>query len=108
LKSYGDKIPEEIELKYKTFVEMCEAMCKERGDKIGFSCMGLDLSYTELDKQSTCFANYLHYLELKKGDRVAIMMPNLLQYIIAILGCLKAGMIVVNTNPLYTVREMKH
>jgi long-chain acyl-CoA synthetase len=89
-------------------VEMCESMCKERKDRIAFSCMGLDLSYAELDKQSSNFANYLYYLELKKGDRVAIMMPNLLQYVIGILGCLKAGMIVVNTNPLYTVREMKH
>ena len=70
--------------------------------------MGKELTYGEVDKLSDQFGAYLLSRGLEVGDRVAIMMPNLLQYPIALFGCLKAGMIIVNTNPLYTPREMEH
>ena len=74
-----------------------------------FCNMGAALSYRELDRQSAAFANYLTgTLQLRRGDRVALMMPNLLQYPVALYGVLRAGMIVVNVNPLYTARELEH
>ncbi|HEX5757085.1 MAG TPA: AMP-binding protein, partial [Arenimonas sp.] len=74
-----------------------------------FSNLGKTMSYAEIDRLSLQFASYLlHELKLKKGDRVALMMPNVLQYPIAIFGVLRAGLTVVNTNPMYTARELKH
>lgn len=70
--------------------------------------MGTSLTYNQLDKHSKDFAAYLHSRGLEPGDRIALMMPNMLQYPIALIGALRAGLIVVNTNPLYTPREMKH
>lgn len=77
--------------------------------KIAYSNMGRALTFSELNRKAECFAAYLqNELKLKKGDRIAIQMPNLLQYPIAMFGAIKAGLIIVNTNPLYTEREMKH
>lgn len=73
-----------------------------------FSCMGKELSYAEVDRLSNHFGAYLQSCGLVPGDRVAIMMPNLLQYPVVLLGALRAGMVIVNTNPLYTPREMLH
>lgn len=73
-----------------------------------FSCMGKELSYGEVDRLSTHFGAYLQSRGLVPGDRIAIMMPNLLQYPIVLLGALRAGLVIVNTNPLYTPREMLH
>jgi long-chain acyl-CoA synthetase len=73
-----------------------------------FTCLGKTITYQQLDKKSDRLAGYLQSRGLKPGDRIAIMMPNLLQYPIAIFGCLKAGLVIVNTNPLYTAREMLH
>lgn len=73
-----------------------------------FACMGKEISFHQVNKQSTQLAAYLHSRGLEPGDRLAIMMPNLLQYPIAIFACLKAGLVCVNTNPLYTPREMLH
>ncbi|MGB3585306.1 MAG: AMP-binding protein [Tunicatimonas sp.] len=88
------------------FVDHC---IEEFGPRTAFECMGASITFNELDQLSRDFAAYLqHDLKLKKGDRIAIQMPNLLQYPIAMLGALRAGLIVVNTNPLYTAREMKH
>ena len=70
--------------------------------------MGAELSYDQLDKYSNNFAAYLHSRGLNPGDRIALMMPNLLQYPIALFGALRAGLVIVNTNPLYTPREMRH
>lgn len=75
---------------------------------VAYVNMGKELSYAEVDKLSRDFAAYLQGLGLKKGDRIAIQMPNLLQYPIALFGALRAGLIIVNTNPLYTAREMEH
>src|SRR5690606_2455803 len=78
-------------------------------DRPAFTCMGKLFTYAEIDVLSRKFASYLQNdLGLKKGDRIAIMMPNILQYPIALFGALRAGMIVVNVNPLYTHRELEH
>ncbi len=76
--------------------------------KAAFSCMGKELSYDDLDRMSRNFAAYLHSRGLEPGDRVAIMMPNILQYPVVLFALLRAGLVIVNTNPLYTPREMKH
>ncbi|WP_350601633.1 AMP-binding protein, partial [Pseudomonas sp. 65/3-MNA-CIBAN-0223] len=74
-----------------------------------FSNMGVTLSYADLERYSAAFAAWLQtHTDLQPGDRIAIQMPNLLQYPIAVFGALRAGLIVVNTNPLYTSREMRH
>ena len=93
----------------KTINEIFKTAVKNYKDKDAFENFGTSISYTELDELSDQFASYLiNVLKLEKGDRIAIQLPNLLQYPICIFGAIKAGLIVVNTNPLYTKREMKH
>src|SRR5690606_15093101 len=76
---------------------------------VAYECMGKTISFNQLDEMSTYFAAYLQQeLKMKKGDRLGIQMPNLLQYPVVLFGGLKAGLIVVNVNPLYTPSEMKH
>ena len=95
--------------KYASIVSVLNEACATFGDRPAFANFGKQLTYAEVDRLSTNFANYLlHELKLKKGDRVALMMPNVLQYPIAIFGVLRAGLTVVNTNPMYTARELKH
>ena len=90
-------------------VELFEVASKKFSTKIAFENLGGKLTFEQVDTLSTHFAAYLqNELKLKKGDRIAIQMPNLLQFPIAFIGSLKAGLIVVNTNPLYTPREMEH
>ena len=109
MKSYPTGIPANIDYtQYNTLVEFLEDCFAKWGAKPAFHCMGRTISFKELDKYSSEFASYLQSRGLRRGDRVAIMMPNLLQYPIAIFGVLRAGLIAVNTNPLYTPREMKH
>ncbi|AMQ56684.1 AMP-binding protein [Algoriphagus sanaruensis] len=94
---------------YSSVNELFEESVKKYSDAVAFECMGKTLSYSELDRLSAQFANYLtHVLKLEKGSRVAIQMPNVLQYPVVMFGALRAGMVVVNTNPLYTPAEMKH
>lgn len=93
---------------YKSLLDFIEKKLSEFSKEIAYVNMGKSLTYKEVDDLSTNFAAYLQDLGLKKGDRIAIQMPNLLQYPIAMFGALKAGLIVVNTNPLYTPDEMKH
>jgi long-chain acyl-CoA synthetase len=94
---------------YQSILDIVESSTAKFKDRIAFSNIGCDMTYTELDKGSRDFAAYLQNLRgLKRGDRVALMMPNILQFPVACLGIIRAGMIVVNTNPLYTEREMKH
>lgn len=93
---------------YPTIVDYISEVCKKHGKKPAFSSMGIDLSFKQLDEMSTQFGAYLRSRGLEPGDKVAIMMPNILQYPIALFGALRAGLIVVNTNPLYTPREMEH
>jgi long-chain acyl-CoA synthetase len=95
--------------KYESILSIFnEAIVKFRNNK-SFTNMGVSMSYEELDRKSGQFASFLqNELKLKKGDRIAIQMPNLLQFPVALFGALRAGLIVVNTNPLYTAKEMEH
>jgi long-chain acyl-CoA synthetase len=76
--------------------------------KKAFTCLGKEMTYDEVDRYSRQFAAYLHSRGLEPGDKIALMMPNILQYPIVLFGVLRAGMVIVNTNPLYTPREMRH
>lgn len=109
LNIYPGGIPANIDpSSYTSVVEFVEKKCEEHKKKNAFSLMGTELTYGEINKLSTQFGAYLQSRGLEPGDKFAIMMPNLLQYPIALIGALKAGLIVVNTNPLYTPREMEH
>ncbi|MEM9858588.1 MAG: AMP-binding protein [Bacteroidota bacterium] len=110
IKNYPKGIPQELgELEYKNLLELFDAAFKTNANKVAFENMGKQLTYADLDKLSTDFAAFLQsHWQLKKGDAIAIQMPNLLQYPVVLIGALRAGLIVVNTNPLYTPREMKH
>lgn len=93
----------------RTLVEVFAESCKSYADKNAFTCMERTLTYGELDRLSGCFAAYLQqHTSLKPGDRIAVQLPNVLQYPVAVFGALRAGLIVVNTNPLYTAHEIKH
>jgi len=107
---YPVGIPHEIgPLEYQSLVELFEVSSKKFKDRIAFENMGAQLTFNEVNKLSTSFGAFLQKeLGLKKGDRIALQLPNLLQFPIAFIGALKAGLIVVNTNPLYTPREMEH
>lgn len=110
LQHYPASVPKEVKFDaYSSVVDLFDESVKKFGSAVAFECMGKTMSFSELDLHSNHFANYLtHELKLKKGTRIAIQMPNVLQYPVAMFGSLKAGMIVVNTNPLYTSAEMKH
>ncbi|WP_291787110.1 AMP-binding protein [Cecembia sp.] len=109
-KFYPSAVDAEINVTaYSSVVNLFEESVKNFGDAIAYECMGKTITFNEVDQLSMKFASYLQNdLNMKKGDRVAIQMPNCLQYPIALFGTLRAGMVVVNTNPLYTPREMKH
>jgi len=109
LANYPNGIPANIDPDaYCTLVELIDETFKKYSAKPAFSCMGKTLTFGEVDRYATAFAAYMQSRGLKHGDRIALMMPNLLQYPIALFGALRAGLIVVNTNPLYTPREMRH
>lgn len=109
LTNYPSGIPANINPdEYTTLVDMFNDTFKKYKSRTAFSCMGKELSFAQMDKKSRNFGAYLHSRGLQPGDRIALMMPNLLQYPIALFGALRAGLIVVNTNPLYTPREMRH
>ncbi|MGC3874272.1 AMP-binding protein [Halomonas sp. GXIMD04776] len=94
---------------YASVMDIFHASVKRFSDKPAFSCMGKVLTYRELDLLSADFAAWLqHETELEPGDRIAIQLPNVLQFPVAVFGALRAGLVVVNTNPLYTEREMQH
>ncbi|HSN38710.1 MAG TPA: AMP-binding protein, partial [Burkholderiales bacterium] len=109
LDSYPQGIPAEIDVhSCLSLRDMLEQSCLRFRDKIAFANMGVSMTYGELDRLSRDFGAYLQNdLGLHKGDRVAIMLPNLLQYPVALFGALRAGMIVVNINPLYTATELE-
>lgn len=110
LSSYPAGVPAEIDVnEFHSVPAILQKTIESYRDRPAFSSMGKRITYAELDALSKRFAAYLlGELKLKKGDRVAIMMPNCLQYPIATFGVLRAGLTVVNTNPMYTVRELKH
>ncbi len=103
-------VPSTIDINaYTSVVEVFERSCKRFADRPAFSNLGVTLTYGELERHSAAFAAWLQqHTGLKPGDRIAVQMPNVLQYPIAVFGAMRAGLIVVNTNPLYTEREMRH
>ena len=110
LANYPSGVPAEIDLsEFSSVVAVLETACERFRNRPAFSNMGRQLSYDDVDRLSRQFAAFLTgELGLQRGDRVALMMPNVLQYPIAIFGVLRAGLTVVNTNPMYTPRELKH
>lgn len=110
LNSYPKGVPFEINpASYQSITEMMDECFKKYSTKPALYNLGVTLTYQQLDEYSRAFAAYLqHELKLEKGSRIAIMMPNILQYPICLFGALRAGLIVVNVNPLYTVPELTH
>ncbi len=95
-------------MSYRSIGELVDTVCRRFGDRTAFSNMGAEMSFIEVNRHSDHFAGFLlGELGLKKGDRIVLQMPNLLQYPVAVFGALKAGLVVVNANPLYTAHEMR-
>ena len=110
LNSYPDGVPAEIPApEFRSLRELIEQSFTEFPDRPAFTNMGTTLTYADLDRLSMQFACHLQKnLGLTRGERVAIMLPNLLQYPVALCGIFRAGLVVVNVNPLYTARELEH
>src|ERR1700710_1682393 len=109
LRSYPAGVPEEIDAtQYNSLSDLLEESFREHRSKRAFVCMGKAITYGELDTLSSRLAAWLQARALATGARVAIMMPNVLQYPVAIAAILRAGYVVVNVNPLYTPRELEH
>ena len=109
LSSYPAGVPADIDASiYPSLVALMEESFQKHANKVAYSFMGKDISFAQTDRLSQAFAAYLQSLGLAKGDRVAIMMPNVPQYPVAVAGILRAGFVVVNVNPLYTPRELEH
>jgi long-chain acyl-CoA synthetase len=109
LNSYPAGVPAEIDLgEYDSIIEILEQSCAKNKNQAAFVNFDTRLTYAELDLQTRNFAAWLQNKGLEKGDRIALVMPNILQYPVALFGALRAGLVVVNTNPMYTAREMKH
>ena len=109
LKEYPQGVPAEINPdEYASLKAILEDSCRQYAALPAYSNLGASLSYADLDRLSRQFGAWLQkVVGLKKGDRVAIMMPNLLQYPVALFGILRCGMVAVNVNPLYTARELE-
>ncbi len=107
---YPQGIPATIDIgQYRSIIDVLDYSTRKYADKTAFSNLGHELTYSQLYELSGHFCSYLqNHTDLHPGDRIAIMLPNVLQYPVAVFGALRAGLIVVNTNPLYTEREMEH
>lgn len=109
LSSYPDGVPHQVDgAQFESLNDLFAQSFNQYGSRLAFDCMGKKITYKELDELSWQFAAYLQSQGLGKGDRIALMMPNLLQYPIALLGSLRAGCVVVNVNPMYTARELAY
>jgi long-chain acyl-CoA synthetase len=109
LKSYPPGVPSDIDVsRYASMVDMMEESFRKFADRPAYSFMGREQSYRQVDELSQTFGVYLQSLGLAKGDRVAVMLPNVLQYPVAVAGIFRAGYTLVNVNPLYTARELEH
>ena len=109
LKAYPSGVPADIDIsQYPSLVALMEEAFKKNASKVAYSYMGKDVTFGETDSLSVAFGTYLQGLGFAKGDRIAIMMPNVPQYPIAVAAILRAGFVVVNVNPLYTPRELEH
>jgi long-chain acyl-CoA synthetase len=109
IKQYPPGTPTDIDPnEYSSLKQLIDGSCRQFSDRTAYIQMEQRFSYAELDRLSACFATWLQQRGLRKGDRVAIMLPNILQYPVVMFGALRAGMTVVNTNPLYTATELEH
>src|SRR5262245_55614680 len=109
LKSYPPGVPTEIDpSQLRSLKELVEKTCAEHADRVAYVQMDAELTYRQVDELSRAFAAWLQHAGFAKGDRFAVMLPNTLQYPIALFGALRAGLVVVNTNPLYTAPELEH
>ena len=109
LSSYPEGVPADIDItRYASMLDMMEESFQKFSSRSAYSFMGKELSYKQVDELSRTFGVYLQSLGLAKGDRVAVMMPNVMQYPIAVTGIMRAGYTLVNVNPLYTARELEH
>ena len=109
LSSYPEGVPAHIDLDaYHSIVDILEESCSKYKDRMAYHNMGAEITYADLDYLTRNFAAALQDMGLQQGDRIALMMPNLLQYPVALFGALRAGLTVVNTNPMYTARELRH
>ncbi|MBC86937.1 MAG: long-chain-fatty-acid--CoA ligase [Bdellovibrionaceae bacterium] len=110
LKSYPEGVPQSINTdQFENLRDVFEKSVSKFKDSPAYTCMGATLTFNQIDELSRNFASFLqNHTSLEKGDRIAIQMPNILQFPIALFGALRAGYVVVNTNPLYTQREMEH
>ncbi|MGH8299998.1 MAG: AMP-binding protein [Steroidobacteraceae bacterium] len=109
LKSYPPGVPAEIDpARLRSLADLLRQACTAYRDRPAYEQMGRAITYGQLDELTRDFAAWLHAAGMAKGDRIAIMLPNTLQYPIALFGALRAGLTVVNTNPLYTARELQH
>ncbi|TLY65917.1 MAG: long-chain-fatty-acid--CoA ligase [Gammaproteobacteria bacterium] len=109
LKSYPPYVPAEVDpAQLRSLKQLLEETCAKHAERVAFIQMGAQLTYRRLDELTRAFAAWLQQQGFRKGDRLAIMLPNTLQYPIAMFGALRAGLIVVNTNPLYTAPELLH
>lgn len=109
LNSYPEGVPHQVDgTQFESLNHLFAQALDQYSSRLAFDCMGKKITYKELDELSWQFASYLQSSGLKKGDRIALMMPNLLQYPIALLGSLRAGCVVVNVNPMYTARELAY
>jgi long-chain acyl-CoA synthetase len=109
LASYPQGVPAEIDVSaYPSLVALMEASFEKYADRVAYSFMGTDITFAQTDRLSQAFAAYLQSLGLTRGDRVAVMLPNVPQYPLVVAGILRAGYVVVNVNPLYTARELEH
>ncbi|MBQ0133449.1 MAG: AMP-binding protein, partial [Comamonas sp.] len=109
LAAYPQGVPADIDpSSYHSLVDLMEQAFKAYAPRAAYSFMGKDMSFSDVDQQSQQLAAYLQSLGLQRGDRIAIMMPNVPQYPVAVAAILRAGFVVVNVNPLYTARELEH
>ncbi|WP_271007982.1 long-chain-fatty-acid--CoA ligase [Paucibacter sp. B51] len=109
LKSYPEGVPAEIHAEqYPSLVDLMDSAFKKYPQLAAYTMMGRTMKFAQVDEASRALAAYLQSLGLEKGDRVAVMMPNVLQYPVAVAAILRAGYVVVNVNPLYTPRELEH
>ena len=109
IKSYPDFVPESTEINYKNILEIFDESVKKFGAQTAYKNMDVEISYNDVSKNVDALVWFFqNKTNLKKGDKIALQMPNLLQYPIAIFACLRAGLVIVNTNPLYTADEMLH
>ncbi|MGK2927113.1 MAG: AMP-binding protein [Lysobacterales bacterium] len=109
LQSYPEGVPAEIDLSaYSSILDIFEQSCEAYRQRIAYINFDRELTYGDLDRLSRDFAAWLQSKGMRKGDRIALMMPNILQYPVALFGAMRAGLVIVNTNPLYTARELRH